>query len=310
MRQRARQRGWKLNEYGLFDGDRALPLADETAIFNRLDLRYIPPELREDRGEFAAAEEDTLPELIALDDLRGILHVHTTYSDGSNSLRELAEWCRKHGFAYLGISDHSISASYAGGLRPEDLQKQHEEIDRLNGEYNDLRIFKGIEADIRADGTLDYPDEILATFDFVIASVHSKLAMTKKEATARLLRAIENPFTTIVGHLTGRLLTAREGYPLEMEVILDAAAKTRTVIELNASPHRLDIDWRYLQAARKRGIKIAINPDAHALAGMEDIRHGIGTARKGWLCAADVVNALSVEQFADFLAAGKSRRKN
>lgn len=307
MRQRAIKRGLKLNEYGLFDGDKSIKAKDETAIFKHLDLPFIPPELREDRDEFAAAEANDLPELIELRDLRGILHVHSTYSDGSNSIRELAEWCRDRGFAYLGICDHSVSAAYAGGLRPEDIDKQHDEIDRLNDEYDDVTIFKGIESDILLDGKLDYPENILRKFDFVIASIHSKLTMTREEATRRIIRALQNPFTTILGHLTGRLLTAREGYPLDFNAVLDAAAAAGTIIELNASPHRLDIDWRQIKAARDRGIKIAINPDAHSLPGLDDIQYGIGTARKGWLRAQDVLNTLPAKEFADFLANSKPR---
>ncbi len=308
MRQRAIKRQLKLNEYGLFKGDKSLKAKDETAIFNYLDLPFISPELREDRGEIAAAEAGQLPELIELRDLRGVLHVHSTYSDGTNSIRELAEWCRTNGFAYLGICDHSVSAAYAGGLRPEEIVKQHDEIDRLNDEYDDFTIFKGIEADILANGELDYPENILETFDFVIASIHSKLTMARDEATERVIRAIKNPYTTILGHMTGRLLTAREGYPLDINAVLDAAAVAGTVIELNASPHRLDIDWRHIKAARDRGIKIAVNPDAHSPAGMNDMQYGIGAARKGWLRAQDVVNTLPAEEFAGFLADRKSRR--
>lgn len=307
MRQRAISRGLKLSEYGLFDGEAPLAARDETAIFAHLGLPYIPPELREDRGEIAAAEAGELPVLIEQTDIRGILHVHSNYSDGSHSIRELAEWCRDHGFGYLGLCDHSVSAAYAGGLKPEDINRQHEEIDRLNEEFDDFRIFKGIESDITVDGGLDYPEKILAKFDFVIASIHSKLTMTEQEATRRLVRAIKNPYTTIVGHLTGRLLTAREGYPLEMNSVLEAAAEAGTMIELNASPHRLDIDWRHIKAARDRGIKIAINPDAHAPAGIEDLRYGLGIARKGWLRAEDVINTLPVTAFADFLKKAKSR---
>jgi DNA polymerase (family 10) len=307
MRQRAISRGLKLSEYGLFDGEALLAARDETAIFDHLGLPHIPPELREDRGEIAAAEAGKLPVLIEQTDIRGILHVHSNYSDGSHSIRELAEWCRDHGFGYLGLCDHSISAAYAGGLKPEDINRQHEEIDRLNEEFDDFRIFKGIESDITADGSLDYPEKILAKFDFVIASIHSKLTMTEQEATRRLVRAIKNPYTTIVGHLTGRLLTAREGYPLEMNAVLEAAAEAGTTIELNASPHRLDIDWRQIKAARDRGIKIAINPDAHAPAGIDDLRYGLGIARKGWLRAEDVINTLSATAFADFLKKAKSR---
>ncbi len=305
MRQRAIKAGLKLSEYGLFKGDTVLKTKDEAAIFAKLDLPFIEPELREDRGEIEAAEKGSLPQLITLGDLRGILHVHSVYSDGTNTLAELTEWCREHKYEYLGICDHSVSASYAGGLKIEDIDKQHEEIDRLNEQFDDFTIFKGIESDILWDGELDYPDTILEKFDFVVASVHSRLSMTEEEATRRITAAITNPHTTILGHPTGRLLLAREGYPLDMKAVLDAAAESGTTIELNASPHRLDLDWRHLRAAQERGIRIAINPDAHSLRGLDDLRFGIGAARKGWLRAEDVINTLSQEQFAEHL---KSRR--
>jgi len=306
MRQRAIQRGLKLNEYGLFKGDSLIPATDETEIYDHLGLPFIAPELREDRGEIAAAETGALPDLIKHDDIHGILHVHSTYSDGANSIRELAEWCRENGLSYLGVCDHSASAAYAGGLRPEDIKRQHEEIDRLNEEFHDFTIFKGIESDITTDGNLDYPEKILEKFDFIIASIHSRLTMSEVEATRRIIQAIENPYTTILGHPTGRLLTAREGYPLDINAVLNAAAEAGTVIELNASPHRLDIDWRHLQAAGDRGIKIAVNPDAHSLAGMADMQYGIGIARKGWLRSGDVINTLPTAAFAEFLSRRKS----
>jgi len=307
MRSRAIKAGMKLNEYGLFKGKSQIKAKDEAAIFNALHLPFIPPELREDRGEFAAAGKGELPDLIEAKDLRGVLHVHSAYSDGSNTIKELAEWCRQNRYEYLGICDHSASAAYAGGLKVDDIKRQHKEIDRLNAGFEDFRIFKGIESDILADGSLDYPEAVLEKFDFVAAAIHSRLNMAKEEATRRIITAIRNPYTTILSHMTGRLLTAREGYPLDISAVLDAAAETGTVIELNASPHRLDIDWRHLKAARDRGIKIAINPDAHSLEGMDDLRYGIGIARKGWLRAKDVVNALPVKLFTEFLA--QHRRK-
>jgi len=305
MRQRAIERGMKLNEYGLFKDDKLVKAKDETEIFKALDLPFIPPELREDRGEFAAAENGEIPDLIELKNLRGVLHVHSVYSDGASTIKELAEWCREHGYEYLGMCDHSVSASYAGGLKEDDINRQHEEIDKLNAKYKDFTILKGIESDIKLDGSLDYPAKILKKFDFIVASIHSKLKMARDEATQRIIAAVRNPYTTILGHMTGRLLLAREEYPLDITAVLDAAAKSGTIIELNASPHRLDIDWRHIKAARDRGIKIAISPDAHHTAGIEDIRYGIGIARKGWLRAEDVINTLSANDFMPFL---KSRR--
>lgn len=306
MRRRAIERGMKLNEYGLFKGTELVRLKDETAIFRALDLQFILPELREDRDEFSVAEKDEVPELIELADIRGILHVHTVYSDGSNTIKELAEWCRRNGYHYLGICDHSVSAAYAGGLKIEEIKQQHEEIDRLNAESDNFVIFKGIESDILLNGSLDYPDDILDRFDFIIASVHSRLRMTQEEATRRIVTAIENPYTTILGHMTGRLLLAREGYPLDISAVLDAAVETGTAIELNASPHRLDIDWRHLKAARDRGIKIAVAPDAHSIEGIGDLKYGIGVARKGWLRTEDVINALPPDKFAGFLASHRA----
>ncbi len=303
MRHRAQTRGLKLNEYGLHRNGDSILATDETEIFAALDLPLIAPELREDRGELDAAERGKLPQLVDYQDIKGMLHVHSTYSDGTNTLTELAQRCREMGFTYLGISDHSQSAAYAGGLREDDVLRQHDEIDKLNGQFDDFTIFKGIESDILSDGSLDYPDTILTHFDFIIASVHSRLNMPIEEATERIIRAIENPYTTILGHPTGRLLAAREGYPLDMERVIEAATEHNTVIELNASPHRLDLDWRYLRQARDHGIKVAINPDAHSLEGLADIRFGIGIARKGWLRAGDVINTRSRDDFASFLQA-------
>ncbi len=301
MRRRAEQRGLKLNEYGLHRNGESVTVTDEVEIFEGLALPFIAPELREDTGEFEAAESGELPQLIEYQDIQGVMHVHSTYSDGTNTISELVERCREMGFKYLGISDHSQSAAYAGGLKEDDIRRQHEEIDELNEQLDDFVVFKGIESDILGDGSLDYADEVLDRFDFIIASVHSRLNMPIEEATERIIRAVKNLYTTILGHPTGRLLAAREGYPLEMDRVLAAAAESGTVIELNASPHRLDLDWRHLRQARDHGVKISINPDAHSLAGLDDIRFGLGIARKGWLRAGDVINTLPRDAFAAFL---------
>ncbi len=269
---------------------------DESEIYKRLGIPLIPPELRENSGEI----EDSLPRLISDNDIKGILHVHTTYSDGVNTLDEMVNTCIDAGYGYLGICDHSQTAFYANGLQPERLKLQHEEIDTLNEKYQDFTIFKGIESDILIDGSLDYTEDILETFDFVVASVHSKLNMPKEEAQKRLEAAIRNPYTTILGHPTGRLLLSRKGYELDMVKIFEAAVEEQVVIELNASPYRLDIDWRSCKLAREMGVKIAINPDAHSIHGLDDIRYGVGIARKGWLEPDDVINCLISEDIGEY----------
>jgi len=292
LQTRAQDQGLRLDERGLFRGEQPLPCADEAALFAALGLDYIPPELREGRGEIQAAAKGELPRLVAEDDIRGMLHVHTTYSDGTDSLEAMALAVRERGYQYLGIADHSRSAPYAGGLQEDDVRRQHEEIDRLNDRSPDFRLFKGIESDILADGSLDYDDAVLETFDFVVVSVHSRFRMGEEEMTRRLIRAIEHPATTILGHLTGRLLLEREGYAVDVDAIIDAAAARNVALEINAHPQRLDADWRHLKKARDRGVKIAVNIDAHRIAGLDHQRYGIGIARKGWLRPEDVINTL------------------
>ncbi len=297
---RARTMGIELDEDGLYRGKERLPCASEAEIFQALDLDYIPPELREGAGEIAAAEQGTLPRLIAAGDIRGMLHVHSTYSDGSGTLAAMAAAARERGYGYLGISDHSRSAAYAGGLGEKDIRRQHDEIEALNEEASDFHIFKGIESDIRADGALDYDDELLSNFDFVVASVHARFNMSEAEMTRRLVRAIEHPATTILGHLTGRLLLDREGYAVDVDTVIAAAAEHRTAIEVNASPARLDMDWRHLQKARDLGVRLAVNTDAHSIAGLDHLHLGIGIARKGWLRPEDVINTLETDAIAAY----------
>jgi len=299
MRARAKERRLKLNEYGLFrlDGEGCVACRDEPDIYRALGLAYIPPELREDMGEFEAAQRDALPHLVERGDIRGMLHVHTTASDGVNSIEELVTAARSMGMSYLGVCDHSQSAAYAGGLPPERVRQQWEEIDRINGKLDGFVVLKGIESDIRPDGSLDYDGELLSGFDFVVASIHSKLKMTEQEATERILRAIRNPAVSILGHPTGRLLLAREGYPVDLRAVIDEAARLGVAIELNASPHRLDLDWTWCKVAKAKGVKIAICPDAHSAADMRDIDIGVALGRKGWLEAGDVLNTLPVSEF-------------
>ncbi|UCG52764.1 MAG: DNA polymerase/3'-5' exonuclease PolX [Candidatus Latescibacterota bacterium] len=292
MRGRAKKMGYKLNEYGLFKDDKLVACDDEKAIFRRLGLDYIPPELREAQGEIEAAEQHVLPNLLSETDLIGLFHVHTTYSDGTASVKEMAKGAEAMGFAYLGIADHSRSAAYAGGLSTADVKKQAKEVKEVNKSLRGFRVFQGIESDILTDGSLDYPTEILELFDFVVVSVHQNFGLSQSEMTKRIIRAIENPYTTMLGHPTGRLLLAREAYKVDLYALIDAAAENDVVIEINSNPHRLDLDWRYLRTAKEKGVKIAICPDSHTVEGMEDYRYGVGIARKGWLTKDDVINCL------------------
>lgn len=292
MRSRAKTLGYKINEYGLFRGEELIPCRDEHEFFAALGLAFIPPELRENRGEIEAAEVSSLPVLVEEADIRGVFHVHTTYSDGSATLEEMVRGCRDAGYEYIGISDHSQSAFYAGGLKSDDLKRQRDEILKLREKYPELAIFCGVESDIRADGSLDYPDEVLEELDFVIASVHSGLKMERAKMTERLLKALANPFVTMLGHPTNRLLLGRDSSPLELEQVFNAAAKNGVILELNANPARLDLDWRYLKKVRDLGIAVSINPDAHEINGFSDTAFGVAIARKGWLEKKDVFNAL------------------
>jgi DNA polymerase (family 10) len=297
MRQRAKERGWKLNEYGLFDGDKRIDCDDEVGLFAALDLAYIAPELREGQGEIEAAEAGRLPDLVTKQDLKGTLHVHTTYSDGRNSVEEMAKEALKLGYSYIAICDHSKAAAYANGLNETRVRAQWDEIEKVNDTLDGIRVLKGIEVDILGEGRLDFDDGFLAEFDVVVASIHSKFSMTEKEATERVIRAVENPHVDILGHLTGRLLLSREGYPLDIRAVIDAAAETKTAIEINANPARLELDWRYLDYAKEKGVKIPINTDAHSTAGLSDMHFGVGMARKGGLEKGDVQNALPLEAF-------------
>ncbi len=299
MRSLAKKFGWSLNEYGfskLDEGEkrgkakRLVPCKSEADIYRALGLAYVPPELRENTGEIEAAAENTLPQLVEEDDLRGTFHCHTTYSDGANTLGEMADAARAAGWEYLGIADHSKIAAYAGGLSEAKVKQQFKEIDTLNGRRSGFTIFKGTEVDILPDGSLDWNDRILATFDYVVASIHSKFKMTEAEATRRIIKAIRNKYVTMLGHPTGRLLLEREGYPVNMVDVINAAADYGTIIEINAHPMRLDLDWRFCKVAKEKGVKISVNPDAHNIAGLRDVAYGIGIARKGWLEKSDILN--------------------
>jgi len=294
LRQRAKERGLKLNEYGLFKDDESLVACDsEAAIYRALDLPFIPPELREDRGEFALT---ATPELVELNDLKGLIHCHSTYSDGRHSLVEMAGAIRLLGFEYMLITDHSQSAGYAGGLKPDRIVLQQREIAMLNKGFDGFRVLSGIESDIRIDGSLDYDDDVLASFDLVIASVHSKLEMDEKEATARTIKAIEHPRTAILGHPTGRLLLSRKGFPLDWEKIFDACVANKVALEINGNCKRLDVDWRHIRQGRDKGVLFSIGPDAHSIDGVNNVQYGVGIARKGWLGPEHLINCWTAEE--------------
>jgi DNA polymerase (family X) len=297
--------GYTLSESGLFEKGIRVPLEKEGDLYKKLGMQFIPPELRENTGEIEASLKNTLPELIDLKDIKGIFHIHTSFSDGYNTVEEMALAAKDMGFEYIGISDHSMSAGYAGGLSIEKVKKQWEEIEKFNACKRGIRVFKGIECEILLDGSLDYPDTVLDGFDFVIASVHSKLKMKKEEAALRILRALSHPSVTMLGHPTGRLLLAREGYPLDMDEILDACAEHGVIVELNSDPNRLDIDWRNLRGATPRGIPVSINPDAHSAYAISQIKYGVDIARKGWLSKNDVLNTLPLPEVEKAIRKGK-----
>lgn len=309
LRQRARDRGMTLNEYGLFrltenkeaDFDQPVEAHSEADIYNRLDVNFIPPEHREDRGEFDYYEEHEEMELVQISDIKGVVHAHSIWSDGKFTIKQMAEACMDRGYEYLGISDHSKTAAYAGGLRVDEIIQQWDEVDELNesfqSEGKNFKIFKGIESDILIEGSLDYPDDILAGFDFVIASVHFGLELPLEKMMMRFEKAIKNPYTRIVGHPTGRLLLKRKGSNLDLNKLIELAAAENTAIEINANPWRLDLDWRFGNKAKEVGLMTSINPDAHNIKGIDDIKFGVMTARKGKFGPDRIVNAKSAEEF-------------
>lgn len=290
---------WKTTGHKAFvekvQQDRAIRGASEEDVFRMLGLPYIIPEMREAETDPEWAAKLDPGKIISMEMLRGVIHAHTTYSDGKVSLQAMAEHCRKNGYTYLGITDHSKSAYYAGGLKPEDVLRQWEEIDAWNAANTGFLILKGIESDILSDGSLDYEEDLLQGFDFVIASVHSNLQMKKNSATQRVIRAVENPYTTMLGHPSGRLLLSRKGYDLDYPKVLDACAANGVSVEVNANPLRLDLDWRWLRYALDKGIKTSINPDAHTKEGVLDMRFGVNVARKAGVTAGDVINARTAD---------------
>lgn len=309
LRSRAHAQGVKINEYGIFRDDRLIPCANEHEFYAALGMEYIEPEMREERGEIEAALEGNLPHSVEESDLRGILHVHSNWSDGKVSIREMAEATIALGKEYLGMCDHSKYAAYAGGLDADAVRRQQAEIDALNQEFaGRLRILKGTECDILRDGALDYDDETLATFDFVVASIHSNFNLSPDDQTQRLIRAMENPYCSILGHPTGRILLRRDGYAPDLERVIERAGELGVAIELNADPNRFDLDWRWHRFATERGVRIPICPDAHTPDGLKNIYYGIGIARKGWLTASNVLNTLAVDDLLAFFAEQRRRK--
>jgi DNA polymerase (family 10) len=296
MKDRARQKGFILNEDGIFFKDQRLEIKDEKDIYRAVGMPYMPPEIREAIIADYYAPDFIIPELVQNKDLRGTLHNHTTFSDGKTSLRELVFKAREMGYDWIGISDHSKSAYYAGGMNIDDVRGQHKEIDELNRSLEGITILKGIESDILRDGSLDYPSEILAEFDFVIASIHSHMDMNQERMTQRIVRALKNPYTSIFAHPCGRLLLSREAYEVDMDVVLKEALHNRVAIELNANPMRLDIDWRLIPGFTSSGGKIAIGPDAHSGQGLGDMDYGIMMARKGLLTPDKCLNTLDLNK--------------
>jgi DNA polymerase (family X) len=320
MRQRAIERGLRLNEYGLFrsqaetrDSKLLIACRTEEEIFEQLGLHYIPPEMREDMGEIALAEKSPLPRLVEWTDLKGSLHNHSTWSDGHQTPAEIARAMSELGLAYWGVTDHSKSSFQANGLDPARVRRQIEEVrqinQRLQDEGSSFRLLTGTEVDILKDGRLDFPDDLLAELDVVIASIHQSFTQSEAETTDRLIRAALNPYVHILGHLTGRLLLEREPYKVDQRAVIDACAQTGTWIELNASPYRFDLDWRLWPYAKSRGVKCVINCDAHRFEHAGFLRLGAGIARKGWLTKADVINALPYHQLIQALQSKRARAK-
>lgn len=304
----AKDNGIKINEYGIFKDDTLIRCHNEEEIYKVFKMDYIPPELRENNGEFDAALNSKLPVLVEEKDLKGIFHIHTTFSDGNITLKSLCEKLYNEGFEYAGISDHSKSAYYAGGIKEENIDNYFYEIDNFCSAFEKIKIFKGIESDILPEGNLDYKDEILEKFDFIIASVHSSFNLSEEDMTNRIIKAIENKYTTILGHPTGRLLLTREPYKVDMIRVINAASENNVAIEINSNPFRMDLDWRLCKYAKEKKVKLFINPDAHKLEDIDNYKYGINVARKGWLEKEDIANSMRKEDMEFFLKNIKNKK--
>ncbi len=298
LRSLEKKHGYKINEYGIYKSENnKIIVTDENGFYNVFNMQFIPPELREGTGEIEEALKHGIPELINIKDIRGVFHVHTSYTDGKESLEEMVKTALELGFEYIGITDHSVSAYYAHGLSAARLNSEIEYIDRLNKQYEGkIRILKGIESDILENGDLDYEDETLSKLDFVIASVHSRFNMHKEDMTARIIKAVKNPYTTMLGHLTGRLLLERKEYEVDISAVIEALSEYKTIVELNANPKRLDIDWRYIKEAISKSVMLSINPDAHNKEGFDVIEYGVNAARKGGTTKNNVLNTYSIDE--------------
>jgi DNA polymerase (family 10) len=295
------RKGLKINEYGIFKGKKMIGGKEENDIFKALGLQYIPPEIREDKGEIEAALKGDIPELVELKDIRGDLHAHTVASDGSNTIEEMAKAARAKGYEYIAITDHSLSSRIAGGLSAKEALGHIKKIEKTSSAAG-IKILKGTELDILPDGTLDYPDEVLAQFDIVFASVHSNFKMGKAEMTKRIITAMKNKYVSVLSHPTGRLIGKREGYEVDLDRILEAAKDTGTFLELNSFPERLDLDYIHCRKARELGVLIAISTDSHATSQFDNMRYGLLTARRGWLTKNDILNTLPYEKLMKKLA--------
>ena len=306
MRQLAKDRGWKLNEYGLFEGEKMLASKDEAALFKHFGMEWIEPELRENMGEIEAALDGRRPRLVTVDDVRGLVHVHSKWSDGSMSIEEVAAEVERRGFQYFTLSDHSKAVYVAHGLDDAHQRGQWVDLDRVRKAHKRLTIFRSTEVDIRKDGSLDFSDEMLSEFDCTIAAVHSSFTMSQADMTARVIKAISHPHVDILAHPTGRLLLEREPFALDVDKVLAACAEHDVAVEIDGHPARLDLDWRYVKTGKSLGCKFVISLDAHSLADFDYLPYGVANARKGWLERSDVLNTLTAADFADWL---KKRRK-
>ncbi len=310
LRERAIDRGLKVNEYGVFKTDEDEPIAGKTEeeMYEALDLKWIPPEMRENRGEIELAENGNLPDLITLDEMKGDIHMHTTYTDGDGSIKEMAEAARELGHEYIAITDHSKRVNVAGGMEVSELTEQLEEIEKINEELDGIRILKGAEVDILADGTLDYPDDILSRLDLRICSVHYKMNMDSEKQTERILKAMDNPWFDILAHPTGRRLQKRSAMDLDMEAIMEKAVENGIIMEINANTERLDLDDHHCKMAMEKGVMISISTDAHSIDELQNLKYGIYQGRRGWLEAKNVVNTLGADDLLEHFGKDANKR--